>query len=97
MIAAGLSADIAPRVAAAFAALPARTDEATIERELRATFPELRIVVCSDEQIPPRLMPAFTAEGCALYYLDAGEHCVKLTDNREVACGIVVGLVDDDD
>lgn len=96
MIAAGLDADIARQVAAAFVALPSRADEAAIERELRAAFPELRIVVCSDEQIPPRLSPALVADGCALYYLDAGEHCVKLTDNREVACGIVVGLVDDD-
>lgn len=92
-----IAAGVAEQVAAAFTALPSRSDEAAIERDLRMAFPELRIVVCSDEQIPPRLTPALQSDGCALYYLDAGEHCVKLTDNREVACGIVVGLVDDDD
>lgn len=92
-----ITAETTARVAAAFSALPARGDETAVERDLRAAFPDLRIVVCSDEQIPPRLNPALRGEGCALYYLDAGEHCVKLTDNRDVACGIVVGLVDDDE
>lgn len=81
-------------VADAVAAAPARTDFAATQAELRRGFPDLRIVVCSDDDIPPKLPPAAENGRCRLYYLDASEHCVKLTRDADAASGIVVGLLD---
>ncbi len=38
--------------------------------------------------------PALGNARCRLYYLDAGEHCVKLTRDAAAASGLVVALLD---
>jgi hypothetical protein len=92
MIATALLEAVATRVSQAPAGLPA----AKLQRDLRAQFDGLRVVVCSDDDVPPRAQPAFGNAHCKLYYLDASAHCVTLTADAEVATGLVVGLRGED-
>jgi len=77
---------------AAGEASPALAD-IELQNALRGQFGGLRIVVCSDDDIPARISPVTGNARCNLYFLDASEHCVKLTDNAEIASGLVVGLI----
>jgi hypothetical protein len=64
---------------------------------LRSAFPGTHITVCGEDDIPARLPAVAGNERCELYYVDAGEHCLKLTADAEAASGIVVALRGDDD
>ena len=66
-------------------------------RALRAAFPGIHITVCGEDDIPPRLSPAAENAICYLYYVDASEHCLKLTTDAETATGVAVALRSDDD
>ena len=92
-----ISAELAGEVAAAVAAAPPRLGEDDLAARLRQRFSGLRITVCSDDLLPPRLPPALETDACRIYYLDASEHCLKLTRDPDAAAGLVVGLRSDDD
>jgi len=68
-----------------------------LARRLRAAFPGTHITVCGEDDIPPRLPAAAEGAACLLYYVDAQEHCLKLTTDAEAASGIVVALRGDED
>ncbi|HTY04577.1 MAG TPA: DUF6129 family protein [Rhodocyclaceae bacterium] len=65
-------------------------------RHLRASFPNVHITVCGEDDIPMRLSPAAENRFCSLYYVDASSHCLKLTTDPEAASGVVVALRGDD-
>ncbi len=67
-----------------------------LARQLRASFPGVHITVCGEDDVPPRLTPAAENEHCYLYYVDANEHCLKLTTDAEAATGLAVALRSDD-
>ena len=69
--------------------------EAVVAR-LRARWPQLRFTHCSDDDVPPRLTPAFSGEGYRLYYVAGGDHCLALTRDAEAAIGLVVAEVVED-
>lgn len=64
---------------------------------LRAAFPGTTISLCGEDDVPPRLAPAAENGVCRLYYVDAGDHCLRLTTDAEAASGIVVALCGKDD
>jgi hypothetical protein len=68
-----------------------------LARQLRASFPGVHITVCGEDDVPPRLPPAAENEYCYLYYVDANEHCLKLTTDAETATGLAVAMRSDDD
>lgn len=68
-----------------------------LAQQLRAEFPGIHITVCAEDDVPPRLPPAAESPACRLYYVDANEHCLKLTTDGETATGIVVALCSDDE
>ncbi len=84
-----ISIDLLERVAAA---VTPNADQS----ELRRQFPGVRITVCSDDDIPARLASVHETAAACFYYVDAREHCVKLSNDAESASGIVVGLRGDD-
>ena len=84
-----VSAELLERVAAA---VTATADEG----DLRRQFPGVRITVCSDDDIPPRLAAAHETAVARFYYGDASQHCVKLSADAGSASGIVVGLTGED-
>ncbi|THF64688.1 hypothetical protein E6C76_11600 [Pseudothauera nasutitermitis] len=57
---------------------------------LRGQWPGLRFVGCSEDDVPPRLKPADTGGGWALYYIAGGGHCLALTTDPGAAIGLVV-------
>jgi len=74
---------------------------------LRGRFPGVRMAFCSDNDIPPRIeaavevfaagaIEAVPSPRYRLYYIDAGEHCLELTSDADVACGLVVAACDED-
>jgi hypothetical protein len=67
-----------------------------LTRRLRAAFPGVHLTVCGEDDVPPRLPAAAENARCFLYYVDASEHCLKLTADAEAATGVVVALRDDD-
>jgi hypothetical protein len=67
-----------------------------LARQLRAAFPTIHVTVCGEDDVPPRLTPAAENQHCYLYYVDANEHCLKLTTDAEAATGVAVALRSDD-
>ncbi len=84
------------RVAGAVLAAPPVLADIDLQNRLRAEFDGLRVVVCNDDDVPPNMPAAFENARCRLYYLDASEHCVKLSRDADSASGIVVGLIGDE-
>lgn len=64
---------------------------------LRGTFPGVHFTVCSDDDIPARMRSVAGNDCCRLYYVDASDHCLKLTADAAAATGLVVALCDDDE
>jgi len=92
-----IEAALVQQVGAAVAALPSLADENGVNQTLRGQFPGLKVVVCNDDHVPANVKPIFENAVCHLYFMDTGEHCVKFTSEPDVASGIVVGLIGDDD
>lgn len=92
-----IAADLPERVADAAAEASPFLAEIDLQQQLRAAFDGLRVVVCRDDDLPPNLPPVLGNSRCHLYFLDTGEHCVKLTRDAEAASGLVVGLLNADD
>ena len=74
-----------------------RVDYETLVGHLRRSFPSMHITVCGEDDIPARLRAAAGNALCELYYVNAGEHCLSLTDDAAAATGLAVALRDGDD
>jgi hypothetical protein len=88
-----IAAGIVERVADAVAEASPFLLDIDLQKQLRSEFDGLRVVVCNDDDVPPTISPVLGNSRCNLYYLDAGEHCIKLTTAAEAASGLVVGLL----
>lgn len=60
---------------------------------LRQQWPAWRFLLCSDDDVPPRLPPAWEGGGFRLYYINGDEHCLALGASGETAIGLVVATV----
>lgn len=89
---AGLLAQVVDAVAAA----DPRLADIELQYALRRRFHGLRIVVCNDDDVAPRASAALSSTRCRLYYLDTGDHCVRLSADAAGASGLLVGLRTDD-
>lgn len=64
---------------------------------LRQQFPELHFSECSEDDVSPRYRPAFGIEGYDLYLITgATGHCLELTNDPEIATGILLASKVDD-
>ena len=90
-----IAPDLLDAVLARVAAAPVAGYDA-LAQALRAEFAGTHITVCGEDDVSPRLPPAAGNAACALYYVDASEHCLKLTTDAEAATGIAVALRGDD-
>ena len=91
-----IAGSVIEQVAGAVAAASPFLLDIDLQNQLRSEFDGLRVVVCNDDDVPPNIAPALSSKRCNLYYLDASEHCVKLTREAEAASGLVVGLIGGD-
>lgn len=64
---------------------------------LRQAFPDYHFTYCMDDDIVSG-KPVIERETFNLYLIDGREHCLCLTNDHEVATGVVVAeLVEEDD
>lgn len=91
-------------IAQALFELPATLDDSSLASAMRALFPGLRFTCCADDDIPARSKPVAEVGEAAggesplfrLYLIDASEHCLRLTNDPELACGVVLARCDED-
>lgn len=91
-------------IAQALLELPAALDDSSLASAMRALFPGLRFTCCADDDIPARSKPVAEVGKAAggkaplfrLYLIDASEHCLRLTNDPELACGVVLARCDED-
>lgn len=70
-------------------------DDSTLDF-LRRRWPGLRFTVCGDDDVPARLPPVLARPGFNLYLVDGSEHCLTLTDDPEMAIGVVLAWMDEE-
>lgn len=80
---------VSDRLAAAY------LDDALIT-QLRVEFAPLHFTYCYDDDISGH-SPVIETEKFNLYLIDGREHCLKMTNDYEVATGIVVAEIIADD
>jgi len=70
-------------------------DEAVVSG-LRKAFPDFHFTYCMDDDIVTG-KPVIERDAFNLYLIDGREHCLCLTNDHDVATGVVVAeLVEDD-
>lgn len=94
-LAAPLLEQVLSQVAAQLAGGGALPDD-ELKAHLRSSFPGVHFTVCSDDDIPARVPAVAGNDTCRLYYVDASDHCLRLTDDAAGATGLVVALCDED-
>ncbi len=70
-------------------------DEAVV-MGLRNAYPDFHFTYCMDDDIVTG-KPVLEREGFNLYLIDGREHCLCLTNNHDVATGVVVAEVVEDE
>ena len=86
----------APTLEALAQAAGGRAPDEALLAELRRQWPDLRLTLCSDNDVPARLPPALEGESFNLYLVNGSEHCLSLTNDPEVAIGVVLAWRDED-
>ena len=70
-------------------------ESGSVER-LRGEFPDIHFTYCMDDDVYAGL-PVVEQERFNLYLVDSRSHCLSLTQDREIATGIVVAEVEPED
>lgn len=63
---------------------------------LRARFADIHFTYCSDDDVG-RAKPVLEQTQFNLYLIDGREHCLCLTNNHDVATGVVVAEIISDE
>lgn len=66
-------------------------DETTVS-ELRQQFQSIHFTYCMDDDLP-NSQPVIEHENFNLYLIDGREHCLCLTNDFDVATGVVVAEI----
>ncbi|MDP2111456.1 MAG: DUF6129 family protein [Thiobacillus sp.] len=70
-------------------------DDTTLDY-LRGRWPGLYFTVCGDDDVPARLSPVLERPGFNVYLVNGSEHCLTLTNDPEVAIGVVLAWMDEE-
>ncbi|MBC7191593.1 DUF6129 family protein [Marinobacter sp.] len=65
------------------------------DERINTLFPEARVTICTDDDIPAVARPVHQGTGFDLYLVDASQTCATLTNDVDTACGVVLALHDD--
>ena len=65
-----------------------------IVRFLRAQFPDIHFTYCMDDDVSG-VQPKLENPRFNLYLIDGREHCLSMTNNHEIATGVLVAEVID--
>jgi hypothetical protein len=83
-----IPAETLTAIADAAAALPVLDDAGLAQ--LRAAWPGMHLTLCSDNDVPVRVPAMHQRPGFNLYLVNGSEHCLTLTNDPEVAIGVVL-------
>lgn len=64
---------------------------------LREAYADIRFTYCSDDDIAANAKPVAERPGFKVYFVDSREHCACLTNRHDIATGIVLAEVYDDE
>lgn len=64
--------------------------------DLRKQWPDIHLTLCGDDDVPARLTPVLERPGFNMYLVNGSEHCLTLTNDPELAIGVVLAWVGDD-
>lgn len=67
-----------------------------VVQSLRKEYPNIHFTYCMDDDVCGPT-PALETEKFNLYFIDGRDHCLAFTNDSEIATGIVVAEVIDDD
>ena len=70
-------------------------DDTTLD-SLRGRWPGLHFTLCGDNDVPARLSPVLERPGCNVYLVNGSEHCLTLTNDPELAIGVVLAWMDEE-
>lgn len=68
----------------------------TILPTLRENFPDIHFTYCMDDDVHVG-KPVVEQEGFNIYLVDGREHCLCLTNDYDIATGVVLAEVIEDD
>ena len=63
---------------------------------LRREWPGVHFTLCSEDDVPARLNPAYQRDGFNLDLVSNASHCVGFTNHLEAASGIVLATLEPD-
>lgn len=63
--------------------------------QLRQEFPDIHFTYCMDDDIAENAKPVHEDSRFNLYLIDSREHCLCLTNDSEIATGVVVAEVEE--
>lgn len=63
---------------------------------LRDAFPDIHFTYCMDDDVGP-VWPVREADGFNVYLVDGHNHCLAFTSNPDVATGLVLAEVAEED
>jgi len=64
--------------------------------QLRQAFPNIHFTYCMDDDVADSARPVHEDARFNLYLIDSREHCLCLTNDSEIATGVVIAEVEDD-
>lgn len=77
-------------------AVGARALDDALLADLRERFPGLHLTLCGDDDVPARLPAVLERPGFNMYLVNGGEHCLSLTNDPDVAIGVVLAWTGED-
>ncbi len=90
-----ISTETVSEIAAKINESPLVDDE--VVNSLRQQYKDIHFTYCMEDDIPNN-QPILEEKAFNLYLIDGREHCLCLTSNHEVATGIVVAeIIEDED
>ena len=75
---------------------PSYLGEALLQ-ELKTLYPGIRFTYCMEDDIPINAKPVKACKGFNIYFVDARNPCMCLTNDYEIASGVVLAEVCEDE
>jgi len=64
--------------------------------QLRQHFPDIHFTYCMDDDIAVNAKPVTQHARFNLYLIDSRQHCLSLTNDADIATGVVVAEVEEE-
>jgi len=69
----------------------------SLVNELRQRHDKIHFTFCSEDDVAEQSKPVYQNSAFNLYLIDSRNHCLCFTQDTEIATGVVVAEIEDDD